>query len=101
MEPRTFGEKVRTAKPAERARLARNQARSALRLQHGLNPEDGSGWHGPEYAYSPSTGAVGMRWEPDGTFKIDNIYYPHHGDNESVTDWVSVGCARPKRSRAV
>lgn len=54
-----------------------------------------------EYAYSPSTFAVGIRstnakGEHDGIFRIFNIDYPMYGQDEKVTDWVSVGTEKHK-----
>lgn len=44
-----------------------------------------------EFAYSPSTFAVGMRWSEDQIFRVFNVHYPMYKRNEDVTDWVSVG----------
>jgi hypothetical protein len=44
-----------------------------------------------EFAYSPSTGAVGIRWSERNMFRVFNIHYPMYGYSECVTDWVSVG----------
>jgi hypothetical protein len=44
-----------------------------------------------EFAYSPSTCAVGMRWSEDQIFLVFNVHYPMYKRNEDVTDWVSVG----------
>lgn len=54
-----------------------------------------------EWAYSPSTGAVGMREAETvcgrGAFRIINIHYPMYGKAHLVADWVSVGDEKPKR----
>lgn len=75
---------------------ARREATSVLRAQDGLNAEPGL----MELAYSPLTGAVGMRWvwdgEPDGSFRVFNTRYPMYGRSEDVSDWVSVGIARAR-----
>jgi hypothetical protein len=44
-----------------------------------------------EFAYSPKTGAVGIRWSEDQIFRVFNIHYPMYGRNDEVNDWVSVG----------
>lgn len=52
-----------------------------------------------QWAYSPATGAVGMRsaHEPESTFRIVNVNYPMYGRADEVKDWVSVGQDSPKR----
>ena len=68
---------------------AKREALSVLRDNRRLNDS--------EYAYSPSTGAVGMRWPgmllspSDEIFRVFNTHYPMYKRNEEVTDWVSVG----------
>lgn len=47
-----------------------------------------------EFAYSPSTGAVGIRNYEGDTFRVFNEGYPMYGNSEQVKDWVSVGCSR-------
>ena len=44
-----------------------------------------------EFAYSPSTGAVGIRWEESQMFRVFSIHYPMYGYSACVRDWVSVG----------
>ena len=44
-----------------------------------------------EFAFSPATGAVGMRWCEDTIFRVFNTHYPMYRRSEDVTDWVSVG----------
>lgn len=78
--------------PGESPRTARGEARKRLAMQRECGP-NGSGM---EWAYSPSTGAVGMRWvdaDPPQTFRVPNIHYPMFGLSEYVTDWVSVGAS--------
>lgn len=78
--------------PGESPRTARGEARKRLSLQR----ECGIAGAGMEWAYSPSTGAVGMRWVESGEetpqpFRVPNVNYPMHGQSERVSDWVSVG----------
>lgn len=51
-----------------------------------------------EWAYSPKTGAVGMRTDPDGDYRIVNTKYPMYGKADQVKDWKSVGSAGPEES---
>ena len=44
-----------------------------------------------EFAYSPTTGAVGIRWDESQIFRVFNVHYPMYKRSEDVTDWVSVG----------
>ena len=91
---------MHNCKLLENARQARNEARARLRGQNGLN---GVG-EGIEFAYSPSTFAVGMRWqfeEGGSGFRVFNIYYPMHGRNDEVMDWVSVGMSTPATYRTL
>ena len=44
-----------------------------------------------EFAYSPSTGAVGIGWYESGMFRVFNVNYPMYKRSEVVSDWVSVG----------
>jgi hypothetical protein len=44
-----------------------------------------------EFAYSPNTFAVGIRWSEDQIFRVFNIFYPMYKRNDEVSDWVSVG----------
>lgn len=44
-----------------------------------------------EFAYSPSTQAVGMRWHESQMFRVFNTQYPMYKRSEEVVDWVSVG----------
>jgi hypothetical protein len=44
-----------------------------------------------EFAYSPTTCAVGIRWDEFESFRVFNRYYPMYGYSARVTDWVSVG----------
>ena len=62
---------------------ARAEARRRLSWDRKLNSL--------EWAYSPSTGAVGERWEDGNPFRICNVNYPMYGRADEVTDWVSVG----------
>jgi hypothetical protein len=80
---------------------AEREARKRLRWQSGLNP----GADQIEYAFSPSTQAVGMRqvnedlgWVSDRGFRVFNIHYPMYGKAWLVSDWVSVGVTLPKRT---
>ena len=66
-----------TASQAEREALAR------LRENRRINDA--------EFAYSPSTGAVGIRWFEESIFRVFNVRYPMYGRSEDVRDWVSVG----------
>ena len=61
-----------------------------------LNPPGGQ----CEWAYSPSTGAVGMREATTGergVFRVCNTYDSMYGRAELVTDWVSVGDEKPRK----
>lgn len=56
-----------------------------------------------EFAYSPSTFAVGIRstnakGEHDGNFRIFNINYPMYERDDEVKDWISVGTEKHKPS---
>jgi hypothetical protein len=62
---------------------AEREAKSRLRDNYKINDA--------EFAYSPSTGAVGIRWDESQIFRVFNIYYPMYHRSEEVTDWVSVG----------
>lgn len=44
-----------------------------------------------EFAYSPLTSAVGIRFDESEIFRVFNVNYPMYKRNEEVTDWVSVG----------
>ena len=44
-----------------------------------------------EFAYSPSTLAVGCRWDDCFPFRVFNTGYPMYQRSEEVQDWVSVG----------
>jgi hypothetical protein len=44
-----------------------------------------------EFAYSPLTGAVGIRWDESQSFRVFNTQYPMYRRSEEVKDWVSVG----------
>lgn len=68
---------------------ARREAIRRRNDQRGLNDS--------EYAYSPGTGAVGMRWDEDSIFRVFNVNYPMYKRNEQVRDWVSVGTAEDPR----
>lgn len=52
-----------------------------------------------EYAFSPSTFAVGMRNWPGEPFRVFNVNYPMYGKSDQVQDWVSVGQVRSKKPR--
>ncbi len=81
------------------AKQAKREALSTLRQQDRLNPPG----NGCEHAYSPSTGAVGMRNEGDTRglddqlvpFRVFNVTYPMYRRSDEVTDWVSVGWSEP------
>lgn len=78
------------------ATKARREAISRLRDNSNLNPLGGQ----CEWAYSPSTGAVGMReaeLHNRGHYRIINTGYPMYGKAHLVTDWISVGEEKPKR----
>jgi hypothetical protein len=62
---------------------ARREALARLRDNRRINDA--------EFAYSPSTGAVGIRWRMDTIFRVFNVHYPMYKRSEEVTDWVSVG----------
>lgn len=62
---------------------ARSEAKRRLQDNRKLN--------NAEFAYSPSTQAVGVRWDEDSIFRVFNISYPMYGKSEQVTDWISVG----------
>jgi len=70
---------------------ARREALARKRDQGGLNYDETM-----EFAYSPSTFAVGCRHDPETQFRVFNLHYPMYGRNDEVTDWVSVGVARPR-----
>lgn len=72
-------------------RVAERIARRRLALQN----ECGERGAGIEWAYSPSTGAVGMRGDASEAFRIPNVRYPMFGRAELVADWVSVGISGP------
>jgi len=61
---------------------ARREALNHLRDNRKLNDA--------EFAYSPLTCAVGIRWDAE-PYRVFNIYYPMYKKSEFVTDWVSVG----------
>lgn len=71
------------------SRKAELEAKARLRDNRRINDA--------EFAFSPSTGAVGIRWyatNQDGSehpFRVFNVNYPMYGKSEFVTDWVSVG----------
>ena len=65
------------------ARQARIEAQARLRDNRRINDA--------EFAYSPSTGAVGIRWSIESLFRVFNVRYPMYGESEQVQDWVSVG----------
>jgi len=84
------------------------EARAVARLERSLNNFLNAPGSQQEYAYSPSTWAVGFRWQfwreagPDHPlypFRICNIHYPMFGRANEVTDWVSVGDTLPKRRK--
>jgi hypothetical protein len=62
---------------------AKQEAISCLRDNRRINDA--------EFAYSPSTGSVGIRWHVESIFRVFNVRYPMYGQSEDVTDWVSVG----------
>ena len=65
------------------ANQAKREALSCLKDNRRINDA--------EFAYSPSTGAVGIRWSTAQIFRVFNVRYPMYGQNEDVIDWVSVG----------
>jgi hypothetical protein len=65
------------------AAQAKREAMSCLRDNRRIND--------CEFAYSPLTGAVGCRWTEDSIFRVFNVRYPMYGQNEEITDWMSVG----------
>lgn len=73
------------------ARIAEREAKARLR--------DNRRWNDCEFAYSPSTGAVGCRWNDETEtsesfhlqYRIFNVNYPMYGRGDDVHDWVSVG----------
>lgn len=68
---------------------AKREAIRRKRENSGLNRDDTT-----EFAYSPSTGAVGIRnWDGD-VFRVFNVDYPMYGKSAEVVDWVSVGVVR-------
>lgn len=74
---------ARTLKSIANAENAKREAMAALRDNRRIN--------NCEFAYSPSTFAVGIRnWDGD-TFRVFNVKYPMYGKDEEVRDWVSVG----------
>lgn len=85
------------------AKEACQRAMRRRRENNGLNNGERA-----EFAYSPSTGAVGMRWtredgtaEPNDPFRVFNYNDPMWGRSEFVTDWKSVGvCTEKWRERA-
>ena len=93
-------ERVSAPATYPRAEWAKREAMARLREQHGMNAAPGL----PELAYSPSTAAVGWRWnwgaEPHEPFRVFNVNYPMYGRSDEVTDWVSVGIARPDRRKS-
>jgi hypothetical protein len=48
-----------------------------------------------EFAYSPSTFAVGCRHDDAKRFRVFNVRYPMYGNDDGINDWVSVGRALP------
>lgn len=75
--------------PGEPARTARQEARKRQMDQDGLNA-----YETMEFAYSPTTGAVGLRHSPDKPFCVFNVHYPLYRKDDGVRDWVSIGCSR-------
>lgn len=65
------------------AEEAKREAQSCLKDNERINDA--------EFAYSPSTGAVGIRWPGDTYFRVFNVRYPMYGRSEEVKDWISVG----------
>ena len=65
------------------AQTARREAIARLRDNRRINDA--------EFGYSPTTGAVGIRWDESSVFRVFNIHYPMYGKSEFVKDWVSVG----------
>jgi hypothetical protein len=70
-------------KPLKTAKQAMREALSRLRDNRRIN--------NAEFAYSPSTCAVGIRWDESQIFLVFNVHYPMYRRSEEVTDWVSVG----------
>ena len=84
---------------------ARREAVRRLREQRECNR---AAKQGPmhEYAYSPSTFAVGIRpfdwsdWSPPrDRFRVFNVHYPRYRDDDGIGDWVSVGTDDPSPAR--
>lgn len=65
------------------ARKAKREAKARLRDNRRINDA--------EFAYSPSTCAVGIRWNESEIFRVFNVHYPMYRKSELVVDWVSVG----------
>lgn len=65
------------------SKQAKAEAKARLRDNHKINDA--------EFAYSPSTQAVGMRWREDTYFRVFNVCYPMYGRSDEVTDWHPVG----------
>jgi hypothetical protein len=72
------------------AKQAKREALARLRDNQRINDA--------EFSYSPSTGAVGIRWEDSQIFRVFNVNYPMYRQSESVTDWVSVGKGTHKQT---
>ena len=73
------------------AEQAKREALARLRDNQRINDA--------EFAYSPSTGAVGMRWDESQIFRVFNVNYPMYQQSESVTDWVSIGALRAAEAK--
>lgn len=73
---------------------AEREAKARKRDNDGLNALGGQS----ERAYSPTHNTVGLREAgSDDSFRIPNINYPMYGHAQRVTDWVSVGCEKPRK----
>jgi hypothetical protein len=62
---------------------AKREAKARLRDSCAINDA--------EFAYSPTTSAVGIRWESSEPFRVFNVNYPMYRRSDEVADWVSVG----------
>ena len=62
---------------------AKQEAQARLRDNRRVNDA--------EFAYSPKTGAVGIRWDESQIFRVFNVHYPMYKRSEEVQDWISVG----------
>ena len=71
---------------------AKAEAEKRRRMNCGLNFDDTT-----EFAYSPSTGALGIRNFDTDEYRVFNVNYPMYGRSSEVSDWVSVGVVTSKK----